>query len=141
MKTKSLIEMEQLLELKYRNKQLSYTKVLSQETRLRNQLKKMDEQAREADASSSHTIKALGADVIWKSWLERTKRSLNMELAQVLVQKEGLKSAVRKEYGKLLVGRELLENQKAAEVDEQRKKMLADVIDCHLKSEAKSHWS
>ena len=132
MKTKTLKELEQLLDLKFRKKQFRYAKVLSHESRLREQLQRLDDQAKEAQKSKDHKLRAIGADVIWKSWLDRTKRTLNMELAQVLAQKEGLKSGVRREYGKLLVGRELLVNQQMDEKKEHQKQALSKTVDDHV---------
>ncbi|MEM9575679.1 MAG: hypothetical protein AAF999_01555 [Pseudomonadota bacterium] len=130
-------DLEQMLDLRFRKKQMGYAKIVSQEARLREQLRKLDDQAREAERSQDHQLRTIGADVIWKSWLERTKRSLNMELAQIMAQKEALKAGVRREYGKLLVGREMLEKQLLEEKASRKKQTLDTAIDSHV---SRSSW-
>lgn len=111
MKIEKLREMETLLALKFERKKRLFAQIVAQETQLRSKLKKIHDQAKEAEQSEVHQIKAIGADVIWKAWVNRTQTSLNMELAQVLAQKERMLVSVRKEYGKLLVSRELVQNE------------------------------
>ena len=132
MKTKTLKELEQVLDLRFRRKQMGYAKIISQESRVREQLRKLDDQAKDAERSQDHKLQAIGADVIWKSWLERTKRTLNMELAQIMVQKEALRAGVKREYGKLLVGREMLEDQVLEQSTSRKKQMLTDAIESHV---------
>ncbi len=111
---------------------MGYAKIISQESRVREQLRKLDDQAKDAERSQDHNLQAIGADVIWKSWLERTKRTLNMELAQIMVQKEALRAGVKREYGKLLVGREMLEDQVLEQSTSRKKQMLTDAIESHV---------
>ncbi|WP_227269261.1 hypothetical protein [Roseobacter weihaiensis] len=121
-------EIEQLLALKFQKKQGAVSKIILQERRLRAQLSRLDEQARTAETSQHQYLQAIGADVIWNAWLGRTKTSLNLELAQVLAQKEMLLQDARKDYGKLLVSRELMQNQAEIEQKKGHSKLLGTAI-------------
>ena len=132
MKTAQLIEIETLLSLKFRNRQQVYARIVAEESRLRLQLAKLDGQVREAEAESTQNLRAIGADVIWKRWVERAKTSLNLELAQVLAQKERLKASVRKEYGKVLVSQRLLEERREEDRRHAADRALDAAIEAHL---------
>lgn len=136
MKKNAMFEMEKILDLKFQRKQQVFSKVLAQEAKLRAQIGQLNEQEQDAEQSNQQHIKAIGADVIWKAWLERTKTALNMELAQVLAQKERLLVSVRKDYGKLLVSRQLLRKQGAEIAHERQKKSLNTSIESHFHNTA-----
>lgn len=121
--------MEQIFDLKFKKKQGAFLAVVQQEKQLRAQLKKLDTQARTSQIQEHQNMQAIGADVIWQSWIERSKKSLNMELAQVLAQKETLLSNVKKDYGKLLVSRELSASLANTENDQKQAKLLATAIE------------
>lgn len=137
MKSKSLTELESILELKFHKKQQSFAHILANEGRLRGQLLKLNEQERASDAQKDHNLQAIGADVLWKAWVERTKRSLNLELAHVLAQKDALQGAVKREYGKLLVGRELLRLQSETDKTAVRRQFLEKAIEGHFQNSSK----
>ncbi|MEO3413222.1 hypothetical protein AAFO92_01060 [Roseovarius sp. CAU 1744] len=45
-------------------------------------------------------VRQIGADVLWQGWVSRTRETLNLELAQILAQKEYMKSELQRAYGK-----------------------------------------
>ncbi|MFK7744693.1 MAG: hypothetical protein AB8B47_06555 [Roseobacter sp.] len=124
--------MEKLLHLKFQRKQGLVAKLVEQEQDLRSQLRQVSEQDARADLQSSDTLRALGADVIWKSWVGRTKNALNIELAQVLAQKEILLADVRRDYGKLTVSREVLAADAQMRMRLKSKKMLEKASEGHF---------
>ena len=132
MKRASLTEMERLLEMKFQRKQHVFSKVVAEENRLRAQIRQLDEQARDAAQTTGQPLRAIGADVIWKAWVDRTKTSLNLELAQVLAQKERLRGTVRKEFGKVQVSRHLIQDCGAQEDRERRQKALLTSVQSHF---------
>lgn len=131
---KHISDMEKILSLRFQKRQQVFSKVVAEEAKLRAKLAKLAEQERSSDASSEQHIKAIGADVVWKAWLERTRTSLNMELAHVLAQKESLLAAVRKEYGKLLVVRRLRDDHLCAARKQQQSRALNKSIESHFLS-------
>lgn len=70
----------------------------------------------------------IGADVIWKAWLNRTRSALHLELAQVLAQKEMLRDGVRKDFAKVAVTEELVALHKAEEIKAKTERQLSDAI-------------
>ncbi len=53
-------------------------------------------------------VRQIGADVLWQGWVGRTRESLNIELAQILAQKEHLKSELQRAFGKQMAAKEML---------------------------------
>lgn len=129
---RNISDLETILTLRFQKRQQIFSKVVAEEGRLRGQLSKLDDQERRSEASSEQHIKAIGADVVWKTWLERTRMSLNMELAHVLAQKDSLLAAVRKDYGKLLVVRQLRDDHLAATRKAKHMRSLNRSIESHF---------
>lgn len=99
--------MQQLVEVKYRQQQESFGRLMKQETTLRASLRQLDDYMAESRNAPDTEQRAIGADVIWQAWIGRKKRELNMQLAQVLAVKERHIAQVRHAYGKVLVTDEL----------------------------------
>lgn len=104
-----LVMMQKLVDVKYRQQQDSFARIIVQENRLRSALRQLDEHLAKSRTSANSSQKAIGADVIWQSWVGRKKRELNMQLAQVLAVKERHIAQVRKAYGKVIVANEILD--------------------------------
>lgn len=102
-----LAKLEQLVELKYRQQQESFARLIAQENKLRLSLRQLDQHLVESRSSRDTPQKAIGADVLWQAWIGRKKRELNIQLAQVLAVKEQHIAQVRRAYGKVLVTNDL----------------------------------
>lgn len=100
-----LSQLAEVVQAKYEQHQKRFAALVAQENELRSELARLDDMQRNTNApeGSLAQMRALGADVIWQAWLGRSKTALNLQLAQVLAQKEGLQTAVRQAYGKVLV--------------------------------------
>jgi hypothetical protein len=105
-----LAMMQKLVEVKYRQEQESFARLMTQENILRASLRRLDLQLEDSRKCADAEQKAIGADVLWQAWVGRKKRELNMQLAQVLAVKERHIAQVRKTYGKVLVTDALFEN-------------------------------
>ncbi len=57
-----------------------------------------------------NVVRQIGADVLWQGWISRTREGLNIELAQILAQKEHMKSELQRAFGKQMAAKELLSN-------------------------------
>lgn len=125
-----LTQIQRLSDIKYRQQQESFARLMMQENRLRSALKKLDTQLAESRASGDTPQRAIGADVLWQAWIGRKKRELNMQLAQVLAIKERHIAQVRKAYGKVLVSQSLLEDARA----EQKQKIAQAQLDRAISS-------
>lgn len=98
-----LAMMRTLVDVKYRQQQESFARLMVQENRLRSSLRQLDDYLSDSRNSDDAPQKAIGADVVWQAWIGRKKRELNMQLAQVLAVKERHVAQVRKAYGKVIV--------------------------------------
>ena len=127
-----LSKLEEIMRAKYLTSQQDLRRYVSQENQLRDKLRKLDKQARDADSDVESSMKTIGADIIWKSWVGRTKTELNLQLAQILAQKEGYLNRVRKDYGKLLMAEELSRKQLEDIRNNARTSRLSDSINMAL---------
>lgn len=86
--------------------------ILEQEAMLRGDLAKLarhEAETREANP----TMQALGADLAWRGWIERKRRELNIELAQVMARKLNAMDQVRAAFGRKHAVQKLLEIEEA----------------------------
>ena len=109
---KELATIQELVNIKYRQQQESFARLMAQEHRLRRSLVQLDEHLSASRSSSDTQQKVVGADVLWQAWIGRKKRELNMQLAQILAVKERHVAQVRTAYGKVLVTDTLYETVK-----------------------------
>lgn len=132
-----LAQMAEVVNAKYEQEQRQFAKLVSKENQLRAALTQLDDMRRNTslpDASVAQ-MQAIGADVIWRAWVGRSKTALNIQLAQVLAQKEGLQSAVRKAYGKVLVVRQMRDQVQAIAASKSAKGQLETAINQFLQSQ------
>lgn len=86
--------------------------ILQEESSVRGALAKLDQhdaQTREANP----TMQALGADLAWRGWIERKKRELNIELAQIMARKLNAMDKVRGAFGRKHAVQKLIEAEEA----------------------------
>lgn len=119
-KLSDLAAMKKLVEVKYRQQQESFSRLIAQENGLRASLRQLDDQMLESRNNLDAPQRAIGADVLWQAWIGRKKRELNMQLAQVLAVKERHIAQVRAAYGKVMVTNALFD-----EVSKDSKKKMA----------------
>jgi len=107
-------ELEQirlLTTVKYQQSQAAIATLSAREAELRVELQRLRSLTQETQAQQPEhaQIRAIGADVIWLRWLGQAQRQLNIALAQVLAEKEGLMAAHRRAHGKKLVAENLVD--------------------------------
>ena len=113
--THQLAQIAEVVNANYEREQRQFAKLVAKEKQLCIALNKLDNMHRSSDVPDANIarMQAIGADVIWLAWVGRSKTALNIQLAQVLAQKEHLQSAVRKAYGKVLVVRQMQDQTQA----------------------------
>ena len=121
-----------LVEMRYAAQNRAFQEIVAEENSIRAELQKISAQDRAADVAQGTEMRAIGADVIWKAWVGRSRRSLNMRLAQVLAKKEHHLRQIERAYGKVLVTRELLENQVQSETNSAQQSQLETAVSQHL---------
>lgn len=89
--------------------------VLAEETALRRKLSRLDEQISQnrSTASEDHSMKTIGADILWQAWGTRTRQQVNMELAQVMARKLIAMDGVRMAFGRQKAVEKLIEAEKS----------------------------
>ena len=101
--------LQTLTELKYQRSLSGLSDILARETKLRGELAQLRRHTVEAQSLpvAAHSMRNIGADVIWLQWVAKATRSLNIELAQVLAQKESLLANQRRALGRRTVAANL----------------------------------
>ncbi|MBE1296699.1 MAG: hypothetical protein GJ678_10750 [Rhodobacteraceae bacterium] len=101
-KKKMLDQMAAVTHAQYLREHARVKPVLDEEARLRGQLNKLQDHVQDtrAQADDDHSMKALGADLLWEGWHTRTRRELNTELARVTARKLMAMDNLRKSFGR-----------------------------------------
>lgn len=125
-----LHQLHQLMEMGYQSALADMRVFIEREAKLRRELDRLDRHAAltEVQAPPQGSMRAIGADVIWLRWLEKTRAELNLELARVMAQKHDHLARVKKAFGKSIVTAELSERETKAQRQEREKKQRDRVI-------------
>lgn len=127
-----LAMMQKLVDMKYRQQQESFGRLIAQENQLRTSLARLDEHLARSQRDTDSEHRAIGADIIWEAWVGRNKRALNLQLAQVLAVKERHIAQVKEAYGKVLVTKDLHEQVRAADKNKMAQAQLDRTISSML---------
>lgn len=102
MKQKMLDQMAAVTAAQYMQEHAKIQPALAREAELRGQLARLNEQvqASREQTEGDHTMKALGADLLWQGWHTRTRRQLNMDLAKATAQKLRMMDQLRQAFGR-----------------------------------------
>lgn len=88
--------------------------ILATEASVRQRLAQLDKQITDNQRSTvnEHSMKTVGADILWQGWVSRTRRELNIELAQVMARKLVAMDGVRHAFGRQKAVENLIEQDK-----------------------------
>lgn len=109
----------QLEELRSLKSQKALAKIQAEEARLRRQIGTLQEHRRmshDADPGLM-PMRAIGADILWQGWIDRTQGDLNIDLARVMVRKAPIVKKARKDIGRRDVVSEMRDQ---AQIEETR---------------------
>lgn len=131
-----LRNMQLLMELKHQDSQMKMAAIQERENELRHELRRLKSLARDAHAQppEQEQMRAIGADVIWLRWIGQAQTRLNIELAQVLAQKEALIAGHKKSFGRMMASQKLVEIEVRELANRQRGKDLNAAIDSSLRT-------
>lgn len=123
-------QLHKLCDLKYRNSQQKLAAILERENSLRAELEKLRGYVEETRSlPTEHAqMRAVGADIIWMRWVTTTQSRLNIELAQVLAQKEGHIAQHKRAFGKTQAAQSLIKADKEKLARHRRDQALAQAI-------------
>ncbi len=102
MKDKMLKQMQSVTEAQYLQEHARIKPILDVEAAIRGKLAQLDRQVKDArdQANGDLTMKSVGADLLWQGWHDRTRRQLNIELAQATAKKLMAMDRLRKSFGR-----------------------------------------
>jgi len=122
-----LKQMAAVTQAQYLREHARIKPVLDHEARLRGQISKLNDQVKEnrAEMDEDLRMKALGADLLWEGWHQRTRRSLNVELAQVTAKKLMAMDRLRRTFGRKTAVSDMAEAEKKR-LQAAKNKALAD---------------
>lgn len=129
-----LSQLQRISDLKFQRSEQDLVKLRLKEASLRTELNRLKELRYETHSlpPEDAQMRAIGGDIIWLQWLASNQRRLNIELAQVLAQKEALVTRHRVANGKKIVTDALNDRQTEAAQKERAKASLRNAIEASL---------
>lgn len=126
MKESQLTELFQVASVLYQREYDKVRAIIEDEARVRGALARIDQQETAARQSINPNdgIQIVGADVLWQSWVSRSRRDLNLELAQIRARKLNVMDQVRKAFGRKEAISELLGKSRLARQRQQQSNLL-----------------
>ena len=120
-----------LTELHYQQSLSGLQRLIARESKLRADIDRLRAQAFEVQSlpADQPAMQNIGADVIWLRWVAKTTRALNIELAQVLAQKQSLLDAQKRALGRKTVAIQLAESAALEEKKNRAQAQLSASID------------
>jgi len=127
----SLKQLEKIAKVHYDQHQQRFTKIIQEETRLRNELARLDHFSKDQMTApdQENSMKSIGADVLWHGWLGRTKTNINLELARILAKKDVEKIRLGRSFGKLIALQSLIESDQESHNRARSKNSLRQLIE------------
>jgi len=124
----NLQQLEQLRSLKSKKRLAELQK---EEQELRLQLRTLSEHRRISTSidQSLFTMRAIGADVLWQSWIDRTQAELNTELAKLLVRKEPIARTAQRDSSRSEVVEAIAKDHRDQDVKEKSKQSLLSMLE------------
>ncbi|WP_187432306.1 hypothetical protein ROLI_034370 [Roseobacter fucihabitans] len=124
----NLKEIHALVEARYETRRQAFQRLVKKENDLRQELRRLDDQARSANLQGDTDMQTIGADVIWKAWVGKAKTSLNIKLALILAEKEQHIRQVKQAYGKVIAAEKLIGDLSREQIKRVEKKSLDDAM-------------
>ena len=129
--------LKSLIELKYIKSQSALQEIAREEARLRQEIDKLRAHSADVDAQGIGTMSSLGADILWRAWVERALTQLNIELAQILARKEMYLAEARKAFSRMNISQEIADSQSAETLKIRTNARLEEAIETDLKMRGK----
>lgn len=97
-----LDQMAAVTEAQYLREHAKIKPLLDEEARLRGQLTRLNSHVADTrqQGHDDHSMQMLGADLLWQAWHTRSKRQLNIELAQITAKKLRAMDSLKKAFGR-----------------------------------------
>lgn len=131
MRRGGLDQLGRAAEAQYHQEHARIRDVLEQEASVRARLARLDAQVAQARAASQEAVMpmaAIGADMLWQAWVERTRRELNIELAQARARKLAAMGRLRTAFGRKSVIAQLQDRARSEARDQARRRAEARLL-------------
>lgn len=127
-------QLRSLMEMKAQHTQQALAELQARENALRSELDRLRTLTRETQAQplEQEQMRMIGGDVIWLQWLGHAQQGLNIELAQVLAQKEGLMLQHKRANGRKIAADHLANKDADTRRRAKQKNQLDEAIDQSL---------
>ncbi|WP_299592119.1 hypothetical protein [uncultured Tateyamaria sp.] len=129
-----LSQLQHMADLKFRQSEQAVLRLTRREVSLRTELARLQElaHATHCQSASDEELRAIGGDIIWLKWLSSSRRQLNIELAQILAQKEALMAQHYLVNGKKMVADELSKKNQLVEQGRRATSALNQAVETSL---------
>jgi hypothetical protein len=121
MRNDTLSQMSTVTEVLFQREFSAIQGILKEESAIRQSLAQLDAQSQSSSSNNAQdcAMQTIGADILWQAWVSKTRRQLNIELAQILARKIEAMTHIRKAFGRKEAVKKLTEKSR----QEQRKKV------------------
>lgn len=100
MKPQKLHQTVEVTQALYLREHEAIKEILAQEAEIRAHLARLDAQVTQAATHQTHSVRLVGADILWRGWESKTRRQLNTQLAQVRARKLSAMDQLRRAFGR-----------------------------------------
>lgn len=118
MTKRAMTDLTEITDMHFRVEQSKLRDILKKESEMRRMLKDLDEQhanARDVVRNQITLERSFGGDVLWHAWVSRSRRELQIRLAQILAVKGQKIQNMRVAFGRKLAS-EQIEHQRSADL-------------------------
>jgi hypothetical protein len=125
-----LESLKTVVEAQYDQQRQIFAKIIHEEEKLRTEIARINDlskASRIAD-NDANQMQAIGADVLWSAWINRSITTLNLELAKVLSRKMREQERVKRIFGKLMALNTIIEGENTAQRKNRAKANLTEVM-------------
>ncbi|KPA20336.1 MAG: hypothetical protein ACU0BK_06485 [Shimia sp.] len=129
-----LQDLQTITQANYQKAQTSMQSVQLEESRLRALLAELTDKENTGRVmmASDSALQRTGADENWMRWIARSRRILNMQLANVLVRKETAFRELQAHFGKADVMEKLLEDQIQTQRAQRQTRLVTSILELEL---------
>jgi hypothetical protein len=131
MKRETLEQTVQVTEALYLREHEAIKEVLQQEAEIRAQLARLDAQVAQAAAQpqQTHSVRMVGADILWRGWESKTRRQLHIHLAQAHARKLSAMEKLRTAFGRKDAMEKLQKLERTKRLQRQQARRQDDLLD------------
>ena len=124
-----LSDLVALTSAQFQAEQAKLRDILALEKKLREETAELERRHADAQASYHADIsgaRVYGGDVLWQGWVSRSRRALQIELAQVLMRKGQMIRALQRTYGRKMASENIADEADLSERAKREKRQIEE---------------